>query len=487
MQYCTPEQAGISSRCLINFFNKLEHYGLSTHSVLMARGNDIFCECYYKPFDKDFKHRMYSVSKSFVSVAVGFCEQEGLLSLDDPMLKYFPEYASEDAPNATIREMLMMETAVEYFDKSWFHTVTDDRVACYFTSRKKKYPHTLFSYDSAGSYMLSVIVEKVTGKPFMEYLKEKVLLDIGFSSDAYCLQAPGGYSWGDSGVMCTPMDLLLFARFVLNYGTWEGKRYLNEAYLRAATSPQVSNNDYGFTLSDGYGYGYQFWMAEKGCFAMLGMGNQIALCDPAHDFIFVITSDNQGNPYNYEHIFEAVYTHVIDNLQEGAVTENTADAVELRRALESRELFYLKGNTGAPFAKEIEGKRFVCEENPMGIKWMQLSFEGDEGTLRFENQQGEKELRFGFGHNVFQRFPQDGYSDLVGTVPKQGHRYDCAVSADWPEEQKLRIRVQIIDKYFGNLAIVIGFRDAAHLSVRMTKKAEDFLREYEGVLNASAK
>ena len=101
MKYCTPEQAGISSAHVAAFVKRLEGYNLSTHSILMARGKDIFFECYYAPFHKDFKHRMYSVSKSFVSVAVGFCEQEGLLSLDDPMLKYFPAYAGEGAPNAT--------------------------------------------------------------------------------------------------------------------------------------------------------------------------------------------------------------------------------------------------------------------------------------------------------------------------------------------------------------------------------------------------
>ena len=58
------------------------------------------------------------------------------------------------------------------------------------------------------------------------------------------------------------------------------------------------------------------------------------------------------------------------------------------------------------------------------------------------------------------------------------------MSADWPEEQKLRIRVQIIDKYFGNLAILIGFRDGEHASVRMEKCAEDFLQEYNGWMNA---
>ena len=95
-------------------------------------------------------------------------------------------------------------------------------------------------------------------------------------------------------------------------------------------------------------------------------------------------------------------------------------------------------------------------------------------------------MPFGFGHNVFAQFPEEGYSDMVGNEIAPGHTYRAAFSADWPEEQKLRIRVQIIDNYFANLAIVFGFHDGKNVSVRMTKVAENFLNEYNGTLNATA-
>jgi len=88
MKYTSPESVGISSRDLLKFYKAIDGNHLSTHSVIMARGDSIFTECYYEPFNKDFLHRMYSVSKSFVSIAIGFCEQDGLISLDDPMGVY---------------------------------------------------------------------------------------------------------------------------------------------------------------------------------------------------------------------------------------------------------------------------------------------------------------------------------------------------------------------------------------------------------------
>lgn len=490
MNYCKPEQAGISSKNVLNFYKKLERYNLSTHSVIMARGNDIFSETYYAPFHKDYLHRMYSVSKSFVSLAIGFCEQDGLLSLNDKMIKFFPEYINENCEekilSATIEDMLKMQSA--YPMVNWFTSGTNDRTEVYFSQKGSKNPGALFHYDSAGSYMLGVIVEKLTGKPFIEYLKDKCLREIGFSENAYCLKAPGGYSWGDSGVMATTKDLLLACRFVLNKGSFNGKRYLNEEYINKATDvSQVCNSEFGFVNHATFGYGYQFWGSPLGCFSMYGMGCQIGLMDPKHDFIFAINSDNQGNPLRYNQIFDVLYNEIIVNLEDKPLEENENDFNELIEYTKQLKLFALKGDTASDLIEKIDGKTYICEENSCGFKWFKINFYNDYGTLNYENRQGVKELKFGLGHNEFSKFPETGYSDMVGTISEPNHKYDCAVSADFPNDHQLRLRVQIIDKYFGNLAMLFGFKDEDTVSLEMVKVAEAFLNEYNGIVNAKHK
>ena len=484
----TPEQMGISSKHVLAFYKELDYWHLSTHAVILSRGNDIFSECYYAPFHKDFLHRMYSTTKSFVSIAIGFCEQDGLLSLDDPLSKFFPEYKDfEYFYSTSIRDMLQMRTAKDASGSTgWFGARTDDRVGYYFSRPPLKNAGSLFYYDSTGSFMLGAVVERLTGKPCIEYLKEKALGEIGFSKEAHCLKCPGGHSWGDSGLLCTARDLWLFARFVLNGGTWGGKRYLNEAYIKAATTPSVPTNPYGFgDLHDLQGYGYQFWGAPRGCFATLGMGNQVSFCDPKHDFIMVINSDNQGNTNAYEQIFGALYRNLIDHLGDPLPEDPEAKA-ELDAYLAERKLFTLYEAPTSPMAEAVSGKVFRCEENPMGIKWFRLELSGDEGKFFYENAQGEKCMPFGFGHNVFAKFPEEGYSDEVGSVYCPGNYYDAAFSADWPSENTLRLRVQIIDKYFANLSVLFGFCGENTVSVRMEKKAEDFLTTYRGIANATA-
>ena len=81
----------------------------------------------------------------------------------------------------------------------------------------------------------------VDGKGIIQKVNNYVIKELGFSEDAYCLKTPGGYSFGDSGVMCTARDLLIFARFVMNKGNVGGKQYMSRAYLEEATKKQVSN------------------------------------------------------------------------------------------------------------------------------------------------------------------------------------------------------------------------------------------------------
>ena len=87
LQVATPESVGISSKVVKKFIEKIEKRGLASHSMLFVRGDKIFGEAYWKPFHKDFLHRMYSQTKSYVSVAIGLLEEEGKLIWECPNCK----------------------------------------------------------------------------------------------------------------------------------------------------------------------------------------------------------------------------------------------------------------------------------------------------------------------------------------------------------------------------------------------------------------
>lgn len=488
----SPEKAGISSEDVLGFYRTLEENHLNTHGLILARGNNIFAEAYYAPFHKDFKHRMYSVSKSYVSAAIGLLIEDGKLKLSDRFVDFFPEYVDPDTcdpllAEMTIRDALRMETCHQGVI-DWFHTGTDDRTKLYFQRTPDKIPGTIYFYDSPASYMLCVIAEKLCGKPFLEFLKDRFLRDIGFSEDAYCLKCPGGHSFGDSGILCTTRDTLLYARFVMNGGVWNGKRYMNAQYLEEATGRQTENAVLDGCSYINHGYGYQIWRAPDGGFAFVGMGEQLAICDRRHDTILVITSDNQGSDDARFLIYHAYYTQIIAKL--GNPLPENESAYRTLCEYESTRRLRAAAEVCSPapgLIDSISGQQYTLRKNPMGIQTLHFDFSEDRqsGTFFYTNAQGAKELRFAMHENVFQKFPQKGYSGMIGGAPDPENRYECAVSANWIEPEKLHLKVQAIDTYFGQLDMMFVFRDR-RISIAMVKTAEAFFEEYSGIATGDA-
>lgn len=201
-----PEATGISASCIMDALREIDARGISMHSFLFCKDNCLVAEGYYAPVKKNDLHRMFSVTKSFVSIAIGFLQEEGRLSLDDSIVKFFPEYVpntSEAHPwllATTIRDMLSMRSchASTTYDK--FSSKTD-WVKSFFTVAPTHKPGTVFHYDTSSSHTLCALVEKLTGMKMLDYLRNKVLNEIGFSKEAYCLTDGFGVSMGGSGLM----------------------------------------------------------------------------------------------------------------------------------------------------------------------------------------------------------------------------------------------------------------------------------------------
>lgn len=482
----TPEQAGISSRILIGFIKKLEEYEAKTHAIFMAKDDKCFLDVYYKPYSKNSLHRMYSQTKSFVSIAIGLLLEEGKLSLNDRIVDHFPEKTEvyyEYLKEQTIEDMLLMSTSGRPVE--WFSVEEKDRTRHYLSSKRETHPSgTIWSYDSTGSQVLSNLVEKLSGMTLLDYLRKKLFDRMGTFKNAKILKAPNGDSWGDSALICTIYDMASFAYLLLNKGEYNGVQLINREYVEKACSKIVDNRETGHYSNFHCGYGYQIWRISGGGFAFVGMGDQLTAVYPDKRLIFSCTSDNQGNSLVRELIFGMLKNSILEGMSNEPLEEDKEANKKLALLSEGLELFSVKGIENIAFQNEINGKCYKCRPNKMGIKNLRFDFDGEGGVLYFENEQGKKELTFGINKNVFGKFPQYGYSTEYGRMKTtNGERYDDAVSLAWLEEKKLMIYVQIIDEYLGNLTMIFGFKGKELYAV-FTKNAEDFLNEYEGNLTA---
>lgn len=480
MKRATPESRGVSSADIQHYLEILEANHLPLHNLLIARGDAILFEKYYPPFTPDMTHREYSQTKSLVAIAVGFALQDGLLTLDDTVEQHFAaEMEGIDDPNfrrLTVRHMMMMATARPAMN--WFDRRRPDRVRQYFQDARpgSRPGGSFFEYDSSGTFVVGSLVERLTGKPLMDYLREKFLDEIGVHPDARCLKCPGGHSWSDSAALIRPEDMLKIGRFMLNGGSWNGKQLLDREFVRTATAKLIDTHIPGSSI-ESMGYGYYIWKAYGEGFYFNGMGSQFTLCVPETDMILVVNGDTQGLPNCPDIILGNFYREIVEKAGD-PLPENPAAAAALAEYAAPLKLFAAYGEKSSPMAAKISGKTYALTENPMGISQLSLTFDDQGGRLILHKAGGEKVLPFGLTENAFYPFPEEGYSNEIGGIP--GTRpYRAAASGAWSSPDTLWIKLQLLDDYFGNADFRLTFAEDT-LTLSVSKTAEDFLWDYQG-------
>ena len=483
----TPEEAGIPSSEILAYMKELTGARLCLHDLLLFRNGKLVYEAYWKPMDRGFLHRQYSCSKSFVSVAVGAAIGDGLLSLDDRAADFFPDKAPADMhpwlAAVTIRDLLRMSTC---FTQGATYTPADpDWADTWFRAKPSHAPGRVFGYDTTATTMLCIILRRVTGMEFHDYLRGKVYDKIGFDPErkSFCVETPCGHHWGGSGVVCTAYDFARFALFCMNGGAWNGEQLVPAWYMREATSKQI---DIQLTQTDrkNNGYGYQFWTLPDGGFSFNGMGCQFAVCMPKQGLLLVTHGYEELATIGKPLIFEGFFRHILP-YADCALPADPSAAEALRAFTGGLKMAVPSGETENPAASALNGRTFVFGENELGWKRASFEFADDGGTLRYENTSGEHTLAFGLGRQACQEFPETSYYDRRIGVPC-GRGYNCYTSAAWVERASdggcsdaLALWCQICGSHLGQLRAVFAFADGA-LTIRMENHAEWFLQGYRG-------
>ena len=102
LEHCTPEQVGVKSSAITAFINEINENNLGLQSFTVVRHDKVCAQGFFKPYNKDIPHVLYSMSKSVTSTAVGFAVSEGLINLNDRVVKFFPEYLMSNRPHCCL-------------------------------------------------------------------------------------------------------------------------------------------------------------------------------------------------------------------------------------------------------------------------------------------------------------------------------------------------------------------------------------------------
>lgn len=325
----TPESQGVSSTGILSFIEAADHQVNSMHSFMLVRHGKVVAEAWWSPESADKPHVLWSLSKSFTSTAVGLAVADGKLSIDDPVLKFFPdETPAETSANLKamrVRDLLTMSTGHQ--DEVNLKNETEWRRAFLAHTVPHK-PGTHFKYNTPATYMQSAIVQKVTGQTVLDYLKPRLFEPLGIESPKWDA-SPEGVSLGGYGLYLRTEDIAKFGQLYLQKGKWNGKQIVPEEWVALATAKQVSNGSDPLRDWD-QGYGFQFWRCRHNAFRGDGKDGQFCVVLPDQDAVLAITAntgDMQGE-------LNLVWEHLLPAFSDMPLPENPDGQAKLKNTIE---------------------------------------------------------------------------------------------------------------------------------------------------------
>ena len=310
----------------------VESEAIDLHSILVMQRGQVLAEAYRPPFDAQTPHRMYSVTKSFVSSAVGLAVADGLIAVDDRVLDILPELRPAD-PDArqeglSIRHLLTMSSGHRQVTLAPPARPVPS-LAGFVGERPAVEPGSRFDYNNSCSYALAAIVERVTGETLAEYLRPRLLEPLGIAVRPW-LRTEEGITNGGWGLHLTTREVSRFGQLLVQRGRWEGKQVLPSAWIEEATGRRVDCWGNGGSADWTQGYGYQFWRGSHGTYRADGLLGQFCVVFPEHEAVVVTTAGTMRT----QRLLELIWEHVVPLVKAGTGEAGPVAFAEDRPGLE---------------------------------------------------------------------------------------------------------------------------------------------------------
>jgi CubicO group peptidase (beta-lactamase class C family) len=319
-----PSAQGVDTVGLLAFLDAVESSGMDLHSLMVVRHGHVVAEGWWAPYRADLIHLLYSLSKSFTSTAIGIAEAEGLLSIDDSVVSFFPDKEPDDASSYVtdmkVRHLLAMASGHAVDTRPALSQGGPDLVRNFLAIPPDEEPGTLFCYNQGCTYTLSAIITKLTGQRLVDYLRPRLFDPLGIEQ-AYWSKSQEGIDQGFSGLHVVTESIAKLGQLHLQNGQWEGKQLVPESYLALAHSKQVDNEGFQENPDWQQGYGYQFWVCRNDAYRGDGAFGQFCVVIPGADAVVACTAQVE----DMQAELDLIWKHLLPALSGDALADPDAE------------------------------------------------------------------------------------------------------------------------------------------------------------------
>lgn len=453
----SPEAEGIPSPAILDFIRAVEQHSHPLDAVqgfMLLRHGNVAAEGWWAPYNPQSLHSLYSLSKSFTSSAIGLAVAERRLTVDDPVLKFFPEAApsnpGENLKAMRVRHLLSMNTGHREdttaqvfggrFAAGWLgprvrHNQDRTRRVSpgeaedwprVFLSLPVEYqPGTWFVYNTAATYMLSAIITQLTGESLLEYLRPRLFDPLGIK-DPIWESDPRGVNLGGTGLHIRTEEIAHFGQMYLQKGIWQGERILPETWIAEATPATSDNSNTEINPDWTVGYGYQFWRCRHNAYRADGAFGQYCIILPEQEAVLTII----GGVRDMQAVLDKVWKHLLPAMQPGALPADPQAYKELCDRLAALSLPLPEGQPSSPGAEQWSGKTYRLQVNDLKLESVAIQFGDQRSTLLVRDEHGEHSIEVGYS------------TWLKGTTDARGHNGErIAACGAWTAEDTYEVRI----------------------------------------------
>ena len=403
------EDEGVSSELVKSFVNHLANLPeVDVHHLMMLRHGKVIGEWHAAPYQAEQMHTLYSASKTVTAMAVGLAVDDGLLTVDDKVSKHLrdkmPATLSLALDSLTVRNLLMMAAGRE--PDLTIPEGEDDWLTAWFAGDFSGVGQR-FTYDSMCTHALAMIVTRVTGRPMLEYVRERIFTPLHITEADWEL-APDSVETAGWGLRLQAESEAKLGQLMLQQGQWQGRQLVSQQWMHDMTQRLISTREEstedlswwdrivrffrtlwhtirswftGYNIDDYYlGYGYQTKAIQHPraeCYFAAGYGGQLIYVVPSLDLVVVIN----GRAANYGDELNTLYYHLVEPM----LDEDVPKAAPVNLAIEMPQ-----GEATSPLENQLLGINFGFfeEENLLGLHLLRITRSGDDLVFTMTDQRG---------------------------------------------------------------------------------------------------
>jgi CubicO group peptidase (beta-lactamase class C family) len=481
-----PEAEGVSSQGIIDFLDAAAKSSHEFHSMMFLRHGKVIAEGWWNPYKPELRHTLYSTSKSFTATAVGFAVSEKRLSVNDKVISFFPDALPDTVSpflsEMKVRDLLSMSAGLD--PDPTFTTVVNDTnwVKAFLKKPVVHEPGTKFLYNTLATYMLSAIVQKVTGEKVIDFLKPRLFEPLAIEGMDWEVD-PRGINTGGWGLRLKTEDMAKFGQLFLQKGKWNGNQVLPAAWIDEATSLKIyqapdapqSKKDSSDWMQ---GYCYQMWRCRHNCFRADGAYGQYIIVMPDQDAVIAITAETG----DMQDELNLIWEYLLPSIKTGTLPENKALAASLKQKLSSLALPLPAAKSNSSLAAGISGKTYAFGTN--GKHTITFQFPDNSCKVSMMIDTARYNFSFGSGQWITGETTLHGPNLLLqakahfkGLPPSK-----VAGSYTWKDENTLELVLRFIESPHTETINCVFEKNTVSVAIHYSNEPGNVQHEFKGIL-----